>query len=561
MYMTDMTRKTRMSLSRSNFTKPMSYYRKYRPQVFSDLVGEDHIRDTLREAVKSNKLTHAYLLCGPRGTGKTTTARLLAKALNCETILAQRQAKTAISGEPCNKCVSCQEVAEGSAVDVIEIDAASHTKVDEIREIIDKAAFVPTRASKKIYIVDEVHMLSTSSFNALLKTLEEPPKHVIFILATTEVQKIPLTILSRTQRFDFKRVSKKDIVTNLKMVAKKEGLRLDERAADLIATKAEGGHRDALGYLEQIASISTDISEEKVKEVLGLAGSEEVYGFLGAIFNNYPEEGLKIAQDLYASGLSMNQLVKEVIELLRKLMVYRATGKFLFEDAEENLARIKAIADSTTTERIDKVIRNFLQAYQLLREVAYPILPVEMAVVNSIESIKSNVESETQEQGPVAENSKLKDQIPKQAQNPKPEIQNEETKGAQGEPKGGQRADKGVTEKEETKTAPVSVFQMTDDLWDEVINKVKAENATLAALLRDTKPLEVAEGKVRLGVKFPFHKAQISQTKNCKYLEGIIGEVLGYGVILGCEIIKDKPKEEKSADDAELMQAAEEIFA
>lgn len=537
----------------------MSYYRTYRPQKFSDLIGEDHIRDTLREAVKSDKLTHAYLLCGPRGTGKTTTARLLAKALNCQTIIEQKRAKTAITGEPCNKCDSCREITESSAVDVIEIDAASHTKVDEIREIIDKAAFVPTRSDKKIYIIDEVHMLSTSSFNALLKTLEEPPSHVVFILATTEVQKIPLTILSRTQRFDFKRVAKEDIIANLKMVAKKEGLNLEEKAADLIATKAEGGHRDALGYLEQIASISPDITEDRVKEVLGLAGSEEIFRFLGAIFNNYPEEGLKIAQDLYANGFSMNQFAKEIIELLRKIMVLRATGKVLFEDSAENIEKIKEIANGTTLVRIDKVIRNFMQAYQLLKEVSYPILPIEMAVINSIDEVESpklKVESETQS---TEDNAKLKTQNSKLqvktqnesdeqsvANSRKPETNNEMP----------------IASGQSLKaTAPVSVFQMTDDLWGEIINKVKEENATLAALLRDTKPLEVTEGKVRLGVKFPFHKSQISQTKNCKYLEGVIGGVLGYDVILGCEIVKDKPETKVPADDTELLEAAEEIFA
>jgi DNA polymerase III subunit gamma/tau len=267
----------------------VAFYQKYRPKFFVDLIGEDHIRETLLEASKGDKMSHAFLLCGPRGTGKTTTARLLAKVLNCQQIIKDRAYKKEITGEPCNKCEVCLEINEGRAIDVVEIDAASHTKVDEIREVIDKARFMPAKLTKKVYIVDEVHMLSTSSFNALLKTLEEPPAHVVFILATTEVHKLPATIVSRVQRYDFRRIKKDDIIQNLKKIAKAEKIEIDDKVLDLIAVKAEGGHRDAVSLLEQI-SATGDTSYENASKVLGHSDSGEILAFLEAIFSNLPEE-------------------------------------------------------------------------------------------------------------------------------------------------------------------------------------------------------------------------------------------------------------------------------
>ena len=357
----------------------MAFYRKYRPKTFSEIIGEDHVSKTLLEAVKSKKLSHAYLLCGPRGTGKTSTARLLAKTFNCQTILNSEENL----GEPCNECNSCLEISKGRAVDVIEIDAASHTKVDEIREVIDNARFAPANLSKKVYIIDEVHMLSNSSFNALLKTLEEPPAHVVFILATTEVHKLPATILSRTQRYDFHRVSQKSIIKNLKKIAKEENIEIDQESLELIAVSAEGGHRDAIGMLEQIAAVTNKITMSDIFSILGITESSEMIKFVGAIFNNEPGEGLKIAQQLYRSGIEMMQFNKQIIEYLRKILLFKMSGQFLFEDTKENLESIEKLSHKVEQARLINILEIFIKSGQLFKEVTNSLLPVEMAVIES----------------------------------------------------------------------------------------------------------------------------------------------------------------------------------
>ena len=242
----------------------MSLYRKYRPQTFAHLVGQDHVSQTLLSALRLGRVSHAYLFTGPRGTGKTSTARLVAKALNC---------LDESSVEPCNACEICMEIADGRLIDIIEIDAASNRGIDEMRDLREKIHFAPTRAKLKVYIIDEVHMLTKEAFNALLKTLEEPPEHVYFVLATTEVHKIPETILSRCQRFDFQRIPVKVLVDRLSFIAQEEKIEVEEKALEMIAHHAEGGLRDAIGLLEQMAADGS-LTVERVSTVLGIGGCE-----------------------------------------------------------------------------------------------------------------------------------------------------------------------------------------------------------------------------------------------------------------------------------------------
>lgn len=547
----------------------MAFYQKYRPKTFSELAGEDHVRATLIEAVKSDSLSHAYLLCGPRGTGKTSTARLLAKAFNCETLLADRKAGKETEGEPCNKCQSCLDIAKGRAVDVIEIDAASHTKVDEIREVIDQANFVPTKSHKKIYIIDEVHMLSNSSFNALLKTLEEPPAHVAFILATTEVHKLPATILSRTQRFDFRRVAQADIIDNLKKIAVNEKIEIDDAALETIALSAEGGHRDAIGLLEQVASFSNKITQSTVEDILGIAKSEEVFSFVGAIFNEIPEEGLKIAHRLFSGGTNMSQFNKSIIESLRKILLIKMIGEVLIEDTAENFKKLKLLSSQIDSSRLIFVIETFIKAGKLLKDVSFPVLPIEMAVVEACgtsrnyESRITNHESGKEQTAVVVATSSSNKESLDSAQGDKKKSEEDREPASNDKPK--------VIEEDKVKkdihnsksiihnseTRGVSVFQMTDDLWERVITEAKKENSTLAALLRDAKPLEVIGNKVKLGVRFGFHKDKISETNNLSFLERIFGEIIGQKCIISCEISKPKKKIGEGDD---LVKAAEEVF-
>ena len=337
----------------------MSLYRKYRPQSFANLVGQDHIRTTLMNALKSGKVNHAYLFTGPRGTGKTSTARLVAKAINCENLK---------DAEPCEACDICRDITDGRLIDLIEIDAASNRGIDEIRDLREKINFSPTRARSKVYIIDEVHMLTKEAFNALLKTLEEPPTHVFFILATTEVHKIPETILSRCQRFDFKRIALDTMVARLGWIASEEKIEAEAEALDAIARVAAGGLRDAIGLLEQL-TVESRLTFEHVREVLGITGKvslEKLYGFLQAsdVASAIAEIGW-----LYEEGYDLNQFTKDFLELLRQKMLAAVS------------AGDGGAAGGAELRRILALIGHFQQAYEGAKSAIIPQLPLEVAVV------------------------------------------------------------------------------------------------------------------------------------------------------------------------------------
>ncbi|MGN1444443.1 MAG: DNA polymerase III subunit gamma/tau [Acutalibacteraceae bacterium] len=287
-------------------------YRKYRPKVFSDVVGQSHITSTLSNEVETGKLSHAYLFTGSRGTGKTTCAKILAKAVNC---------LHPVNGNPCCECEICKGIESGAILDVVEIDAASNNGVDNIRDIRDESAFAPASCKYRVYIIDEVHMLSIGAFNALLKTLEEPPAHVKFILATTEVHKIPATILSRCQRFDFKRVDSESMVSRMQFIADEEGFTLDEEAALLIAKIADGGMRDALSVLDQCVSREKHITAETVCSVAGLTGRQHLFNLADAIKKEDAAACLSIINELHNGCFDMERLCSELINHFRNLMI------------------------------------------------------------------------------------------------------------------------------------------------------------------------------------------------------------------------------------------------
>lgn len=291
-----------------------AFYRKYRPASFSDVVGQEHITDVLRRQLAAGNIFHAYLFTGTRGTGKTTCAKILAKAVNCLSLK---------DGDPCCLCESCLNVAAGEVTDITEIDAASNNSVDSIRELREQVNFAPASAKYRVYIIDEVHMLSLSAFNALLKTLEEPPKHVVFILATTEVHKLPATILSRCQRFDFKRIDTQEICKRLKFVCESEGLKITDDAATLIAGAADGGMRDALSILDLCASKSEVIDEEIVTAVCGLTGNEYLNELCGYLKKGDSSSALSLIDRLYSGGVDMLRLSNELSSFFRNLMIIK----------------------------------------------------------------------------------------------------------------------------------------------------------------------------------------------------------------------------------------------
>ena len=348
----------------------MSFYRKYRPQLFSEVFGQEHVVTTLKNALIRDQVVHAYLFTGPRGTGKTTLARLLAKAVNCLDL--QKD------GEPCDKCARCLEFAENKMMDLIEMDAASHTGVEEVRDLIEKAQFTPSIAKKKVYIIDEVHMLSKSAFNALLKTLEEPPSHVHFILATTEIDKVPETILSRCQRFDFKRIEIDHIVAKLEKIAKKEKVKADKKALELIAKHSLGGMRNAEVSLEQMAQ-QGDLTYEKVKQNLGLTDEIIVEEFLAMLENKDIKGALERIHSVYVEGRDLLQFRQSFIELLR-----------------ENINKAILANNLADAMRYAKMINIILENAENMRNSFIPELPLEIAAIEICEQSASPVKVKEQ---------------------------------------------------------------------------------------------------------------------------------------------------------------------
>ncbi len=350
--------------------------RKYRPQTFDEVVGQAHVVRTLKNALRKGRLAHALLFSGIRGIGKTTIARILAKAINCE---------SGPTENPCNRCLTCKEITEGRAVDVCEIDAASNRGIDEIRELRENVRFMPSRLRSKVYIIDEAHMLTREAFNALLKTLEEPPGHVYFILATTEVQRIPVTIISRCQRYDFKRLSINEILKHLKYVCQQEGVNIDESALAIIAKEAEGSIRDALSLLDQAISSGIKTKEDLI-ELFGIADQFLVEELARAIIAQDLSRSFQLLDQAFAQGIDLVYLGQSMAEFFRHLLALKVSPSGTLEDLSEfELSVLRRLSLDVSTETLLLLFQIFLRGAENLRRSPFPKLTLELTVARACE--------------------------------------------------------------------------------------------------------------------------------------------------------------------------------
>ena len=371
-------------------------YRKFRPAKFSELVGQEHITKTIKNQILSDRVGHAYLFNGGRGTGKTSIAKILARAVNCLNLQ---------DGEPCNECEICKSALDGSLTDIVEMDAASNNSVEDVREIREAVNFFPTKAKYRVYIIDEVHMLSTGAFNALLKTLEEPPKHVKFLLATTEPQKIPATILSRCQRFDFKRISNEDIIKRLKIVCEESKIEISDEALNLIATLAEGGMRDALSILERCNQDGEDkIDENKIRDLVGIPKITYIKQIVESIINYDVDSSLKTIEEIIKEGKDLNNLLWEIIKYVKDILLFKSTGSIQTYTKEE-VEDIKVLSEKISKEDLINLICNLSELENSMKMSTQKLIIFQTGIIKLCNKQDIHKSEKNVDKGPENNNS------------------------------------------------------------------------------------------------------------------------------------------------------------
>ena len=495
-------------------------YRKWRPRQWDEVVGQDHILQTLTNAVRADRVGHAYLFAGPRGTGKTTVARIIAKAVNC---LNEDPAK-----RPCNECEHCKAVNENRFLDLIEIDAASNTSVDDIRDLRDKINFSPSQGKYKIYIIDEVHMLSTAAFNALLKTLEEPPPHAIFVLATTEIHKIPATVLSRCQRHEFRRVPVDTIVDLLKQIAKQEKIKVDEDALAVVARQATGSVRDAISLLDQLASTRNKIDLALTQTVLGTATSQTVLDLVASIQDNQPAPAMDAIHRALDSGADPRSLARQIVDYLRGLMLIQMGNSDQVEATKEVKETMAKHAKTFSTHDVLRMMKAFNTAATDTRGGWQPSLSLELALAEVLES-PAETSAPKREEKPVPAKAAEK-RAPAEKKAPKAEAAS------------GPALSEVVSKAENAAPQKAAIVSLTDVVkaWRDVRSIVKPDHPAIEALLNSCKPLEVRGSELYLGFQSETVRALLDMPEKIQVAQAAIKDILGVDLAIKCVVTNAK---------------------
>jgi len=507
----------------------MVFYLKYRPQTLSDLIGQESVKKTLVSALQNNKLAHAFLFVGPQGTGKTSTARILAKMVNCESV--DRQ---------CNKCATCMSITDGSNLDLMEIDAASNRGIEDIRTLRDNIKLAPSNSRKKIYIIDEVHMLTTEAFNALLKILEEPPDHVLFILATTHAQKIPLTIMSRVQRLDFRLATPSELGQVLENIAKKEKIDIDEEALQILIKKADGSFRDGVKLLDQVSSIGGKITKEFLEKFFRASQFENLLKLVEVLGEKDAKTGLILVSKEIEMGVDVKELILNLMDVLRNIVfIKNGLGQLVSENySEDNYRGLVKVSASFTNQDLIQILDSLQKALEQMKVVSIPSLPLELAVVE-ICGGETNKKLNTGGKKMDEEVGSLK------TVNPPSNRQH-------------------LTSKQDEINGSEDILKLKEK-WTFVLETVRSYNFSLEALLRSIKIVECNNTSVVMAVPYSFHQRILEVPKNRDLLESIISDILGRSIRISTVLEERRPRKEdvvniEVAQDDEIIRAAAEIF-
>lgn len=528
----------------------LSLYRKYRPLTFSDVIGQTHIVQTLSNAILHNRVGHAYLFTGPRGTGKTTMARIFARAVNCQ---------NPKGADPCLECEVCKNITQGVSLDIFEIDAASNTGVDNIRELRENVKFPPTQAKFKVYIIDEVHMLSTGAFNALLKTLEEPPAHVIFILATTEIHKVPETIISRCQRYDFTRLSLEHIIEKLSTIAKTEKVEIEQGALEMIAISAEGGMRDAESLLSQVMSLEDKkITAKEVEEILGTTQRQSLEAMVAYLLNKDAASAITLINELSRDGYDLDVFNKSFLNYLRQVMLVSVDAKlasiFAYELTKDQSAALVEQAKNHSPKELLFIIQSFSEIQGKIKSAFIPQLPLEMAIIKAIAGQQPIIAAPMPASQPNV-TQPMPQAAPRPIQ-PAPPVQQLPTP-----PQEVKIAPAPIEVPKSFETAPSvnPINAIKEDLasiepqlikneaqiadsnftindvkkhWGQFIIETKKINHSLSAVLQSCQPVSVTAGIITIATKFTFHKDKLNEYGNKLTLEEIFAKLLGLRLLI-----------------------------